>query len=238
MSPPHPSEISPHTWVPHWPLGVQPQTLGVPLPPHVAPVPGQEVAPDGQQEIWPPQPSATVPQFLPAQASATVLGVQLQTPPGPHVCGAVQVSGHDTTSPQLLTVEPQCPSHVDGEGVQPQTPWTPPPPQVSPTPVHAGQTTLPPQRSVFSPQAPAKQSSDMGWGSQALHSPVATSQSKAQLTSPDHCPVLLQVCDTVPLQRCVLGSQTPTHSPAEQTCSQVSVEEKRPSVSQVFLTSS
>jgi hypothetical protein len=77
---------------------VQPHTLGVPPPPQVF---GAEQVP---QLSEPPQPSASVPQFLPC--AVQVVGVQPHTlgvPPPPQVCGAVQL-------PQLS--EPVQPSEM------------------------------------------------------------------------------------------------------------------------------
>jgi hypothetical protein len=99
--------------------GVQPQTLGVPPPPHVC---GAVQVP---QFTVPPQPFGTVPQLSPA--GHVVRGVQPQTPgvpPPPQVCGAVQMPQEppQPSGPQFLPVH---------SGVQPHTFATPPPPHVS-----------------------------------------------------------------------------------------------------------
>jgi hypothetical protein len=78
--PPQPSGQSPQLRAPHVD-GVQPQTFGVPPPPHVAPV-----AVHVPQASVPPQPSGIDPQSLPA--AVQVVAVQphtFGTPPPPHV---------------------------------------------------------------------------------------------------------------------------------------------------------
>ena len=84
--PPQPSEIVPPDapWAAHV-VGVQPQTFGVPPPPHVF---GAVQVP---QLNVPPQPSGTEPQLFPA--GHVVIGVQPQTfgvPPPPQLLGDVQ----------------------------------------------------------------------------------------------------------------------------------------------------
>jgi hypothetical protein len=78
ITPPHPSDASPHTAVPHacaFVLGMHPHTPGPPSAPLQA-VPASQT-PHG---IVPPQRSAAVPQVLPAQACAGVSGAQTHMP--------------------------------------------------------------------------------------------------------------------------------------------------------------
>ncbi len=82
-------------------VGVQPQTLAVPPPPHVC---GAAQVP---QLSVPPQPFGMDPQFL--FCAAHVVGVQPQTfgvPPPPQVCGATH-RPQLSVPPQLSGMPPQ-----------------------------------------------------------------------------------------------------------------------------------
>jgi hypothetical protein len=142
-------------------LGVQPQTLGVPPPPHVW---GAVQLPP--QLTMPPQPSGTEPQFFPAQSVAAVpawqqtLGVSPCAGMPPHVWGAVHgVPPQLITVPQLLVRVPQFSptGQVVKLGVHPQTLGVPPPPHVWGA-AQLPQCTKPPQSFITTPQlSPAGQ---------------------------------------------------------------------------------
>jgi len=96
---------------------VHPQTLGVPPPPQLCPVPVH-----AGQVIVPLQPLLTVPHCPVAHVLGTQHGVHCKVPPHPSDCA------------------PQSPAHVFF--VHPQTPAVVPPPQVL-VPEHV-QFTAPP----------------------------------------------------------------------------------------------
>src|SRR5688572_20542544 len=98
----------------------------------------------------------------------------------------------------------------------------PPPPQVWPGPSQAGQVTSWLQLLTLVPQPPPSQVSSSGSGTQARHSPLLSSQPKAQVVPPDQAPLVLQRCEASPLQRRVPGRHTPAQSPERHTKSQVS----------------
>jgi hypothetical protein len=82
-------------------VGLQPHTLGMPLPPHES---GKAQLP---QLSVPPQPFGMVPQSLPC--AAQVVGVQPQTlavPPPPQLCGERQLP-QLSVLPQPFEMVPQ-----------------------------------------------------------------------------------------------------------------------------------
>jgi hypothetical protein len=164
---------------------MQPHSLAVPPPPQVAPVTRHWLWPSDQHDNVPPQPSSTVPQFLPAQACARVLAVQPQAPgvpPPPQVVGKLQALPQCIVSPQLLVVSLQRPLQVTvaGSGLQPQIPATPPPPQVSPAlappTLHDGQVTSLPQLFFLGPQPPPAHVVTSASSTHGLQVPLVSSQ--------------------------------------------------------------
>jgi hypothetical protein len=143
-------------------LGVHPQTLGLPPPPHVC---GAVQLPP--QLTVPPQPSGRVPQFFPpAQRVAAVpawqhtFGMSPCAGMPPQVSGAVHGAPPQLmTVPQLLVSVPQFSpaGHVVKFGVQPHWLGVPPPPHVFGA-VQRPHRTTPPQPSPTKPQlSPAGQ---------------------------------------------------------------------------------
>jgi hypothetical protein len=131
--------------------GTQPQTLTVPPPPHVMPVPVH--VPHGFTVRAAPQLSlfVTEPQFLPSREQNVGLssGVQphaLGVPPPPQVTPVPVHAPHEATvrAPPQLSVPDQAPQALPSRlqnvpslsGVQPHAFGVPPPPQVTPVPVH------------------------------------------------------------------------------------------------------
>src|SRR5438132_932251 len=101
----------------HFTDGVQPHTLGVPLPPQLC-----GAAHAGPQLAMPPQPSSTLPQLAPAgQVTDAVQPHTLGVPPPPQVCGVLHAGPQLMVVPQPLSTLPQLApaGHFVTDGVQP-----------------------------------------------------------------------------------------------------------------------
>jgi hypothetical protein len=93
-------------------------------------------------------------------------------------------------------------------------PATPPPPQLSPVPGHeAEHITVWPQLLLVMPHLSPMHVVACGSSVQAAHWPIVASQPLAHGIAPPHCPSGPQVCDMLPLQRWVLGTQKPPQRP-------------------------
>src|SRR5690349_8408020 len=142
--PPHPLSAVPQTLTPRSALscshvfGVQPQTFGLPPPPHVLVLPPHF---SGPQFSWPPQPSLAMPQLKP--------------------CWLQDLASHASTSPPASTVASMSPPSSPASTSPPSSSGTttsPPsssgsmPDSLSSYPLSLPPSDLPPPPS--SPQAP------------------------------------------------------------------------------------